>query len=163
MKRYVEPTEKARQLFFLALLMISGLALLADRLDELLPISSDTSVALDQVLERSLLGAVLSSVFYGALAGIAIHLTRRAVVSKQWPPVGMSVPFRTAVREVRRPWTAWTCLGLVLLAFALQIAGPWYGYVTVRELIPKLKQVLERQPNLSLQDRRPAGAAELQR
>lgn len=155
-------------MFFLSLLFVAGIALIADRTDELLPpVSSSEAVALDQVLERSLLGAMLASVFWSCLGCVAIYLTHRAVKSRQWPPAGFSVPFRTEIVEIRRPWVAWVLLGVLLATCAVQVAGPWYGYATLRELTPALKRALAKQPNFSLQptgdDMPPSAGPELKR
>lgn len=148
MKRYIEPTLRARQLFFLGLLVVAGVALLADRANQFLPpLSSDEVVALDQMVERSLLAALLASVFWCGLGGAAIYLTNRAIRSRQWPPAGISVPFRTEAVDIKRPWVAWALLVVFLVTCVVQIAGPWYGYATLRELAPTLKRVLAKQPS----------------
>lgn len=65
MKRYVEPDPKARQMFFLALALVAAFAFAVARLDRILPpLSSNPSVALDQVATRLLLAAAFSSVFH---------------------------------------------------------------------------------------------------
>jgi lipopolysaccharide export LptBFGC system permease protein LptF len=122
---------------------------------------------LDQVVERSLLAALLASMLWCCFAVVAIYLTHRAVRSRQWPPAGISVPFRTEVIDIKRPWVAWALLAVFVVTCAFQIAGPWYGYATLREVTPALKRALAKQPNSLLQptggDMAPSSAAERKR
>jgi len=150
MKQYVESNPKTRQLFFLALILIGAFALFVDRMEQILPaIDSDTTVAIDQVLDRSLFATVLATVFYGLFSFVAIHYVRRTVQSKQWPPVGMSVPFRMPVKEIKRPWVAWTYLAVLLCIFLTQIFITWYAYGEQREYFRELKQLIDESPNKS--------------
>ena len=142
MKRYIEPTPKARQLFFLTLVMLGGYALLVSRIDMLLPpISSDAKIALDQAINRLFIGAVLSTLFFSGFVFAAIHTTRRAVKSGQWPPVGMPVPFRTQVTEIVRPWKAWAILAAVLIYLTFKIAMPWFIYLEFQKMESKLQEL----------------------
>ena len=139
MKRFVEPSTKAQQLFFLALVLLGALALLANRLPDFLPsISLDPSVASEQVLNQSLWIASLNTLFYLGLSFHAVHYVHRAVRSRQWPPEGMSVPFRTEIKEIKNPRNAWAVLAFLLLLYAAQIAMPWHIYTKQRELFELL-------------------------
>ena len=142
MTRYIEPTLKARQRFFLAATIWAGCVLLSGRLDQLLPpLSADTAVAMDQALDRILLFAGLSTAFFSALSFCAIRYARRAVESRQWPPNGRSIPFRAKVRDIKNPRNVWLFLGMLLIIFALQIALSWGVYLKQRTLFDEWKEI----------------------
>ena len=145
MTRYIEPTLRTRQLWFLAALLVAtSFWLLTTRIDQLLPpLDKDLAVAFDQILERSLIAAILSTVFFVVYSLVAIHYTRRVIASQQWPPTGMTVPFRTKVKEIKNPRNAWLYLTVSLgILFAIQIALPWAHYVNQREHFRALKEII---------------------
>jgi hypothetical protein len=147
MTQYSEPTPKARQIFFLVVLLAVALGWLTTRLNDLLPpLSDEPSELFDQVLERSLLAAVIGTIFFGILCSVAVYFTRRAVQSGQWPPKGMPVPFRTKVLKIKNPRKAWAYLAALLLIFSAQIAMPWYAYAKQRAYFGELKELIKDMP-----------------
>ncbi len=151
MTRYIEPTQRTRQLFFLAAILWAGLVLFLDRLDQFLPpLSKDRSIAIDQILERSLWGTVLSTVFIVILSMGAIYLTQRAISSGQWPPTNMTVPFRAKVKEIRSPRRTWISLAVLLSFFAIQIGLSWILYAKKQETLEEAKILIKNysQPTL---------------
>ena len=151
MKRYVEPDPRARQLFFLALAVWALCAVLVARLNQILPpLSSNIGIALDQGTKRLLLSAVLASAFYAGVAFYAVRLTRRSILCGQWPPVGMSMPFRTAIREIRHPGVEWFLMSLALLSLAGLAALPWLAYAHARDTAAEIS-ALSLTPNPSIE------------
>ena len=166
MKRYVEPSPRTRQLFFLALVLLTALAVVVDRFDRILPpLSLNPAVALEQGANRLLLASAFSSVFYAVLAILVVRMTRRAVRSGQWPPVGMSMPFRTAIREIRHPRVEWLLMSLALVSLVVLAALPWLGYAQFRNVAAQVSALPET-PNHSIERTaagRPASAAHVER
>jgi len=140
MTEYVEPTLRARQLFFLAIILLGGFALFISRLDVFLPPLSDP----DQMRDRLLVAIVLSNIFHIALSIEAIYYTRRAVQSGQWPPKGMAVPFRTKIKKIKNPRNAWLLLTVMLFGFAFNTLLPWLSYAKHKELDKEIKQLIIR-------------------
>ena len=166
MKRYVEPDPKARQLFFLALALLALCAVVVTRLEQILPpLNSNPSVAIEQGTERFLLASVISSVFYAVVAFFAVRATRRSIRCGQWPPVGMPMPFRTAIREIRHPRVEWMFTSLALLSLAGLAALPWLSYAHLRDTAAKIS-ALPLTPNHSIERTvagKPASAAHVER
>ena len=137
MANYVEPTLKTRQLFFLAVTALGGLAFFVSRLDVFFP-----SIRDPQQMNNWLLAAtVMSSLFYIFLAVVASYYTRRAVQSSQWPAKGMTVPFRTKVMEIKNPRNAWLLLTVMLCFLTIKIALQWVMYAKQLEIIEEIKQL----------------------
>jgi formate hydrogenlyase subunit 3/multisubunit Na+/H+ antiporter MnhD subunit len=133
MTEYIEPSSKARQLFFLAVILLGGFALLSSRIDGFLPpLSNDPLVALEQFRQRLIVTTVVLTIFYVALLVSVFRYTRRAVQSGQYPPKGMAVPFRSKVKEIKKPWAAWIFFVLMLCTSIFHIAMPWFGYAKQR-------------------------------
>jgi hypothetical protein len=166
MKRYIEPSPRARQLFFLALALLAAFAVVVARLDRILPpLSSNPTVALDQGAARLLFASAFSSVFYGALAFFVVRMTYRSIRCKQWPPVGMPVPFRTAIREIRHPRVEWILMSFGLVSLAFLAALPWLGYAQFRNAAAEIS-ALSVTPNHSIERTaagKPASAAHVER
>jgi Na+/H+ antiporter NhaC len=160
--KFIEPTPKTRQLFFLSLFFLGVLALAIPHIDDLLPpLSSNQTIVFEQVLSRSLMAAVLSTLFFVVFSGIAFHYTQRAIRSGQWPPKGMSVPFRIKITEIKNPRNAWALLIILLCLFLAQTAMIWIVYVKQRAHFEELKQLIEITPNKAPQPTPKSGAAEL--
>lgn len=141
MEKYIEPTLKTRQLFFLSIALLGGLALLASHRDKFLPpLNHDPSLAIDQMLNRSLVAALISTILFISFSVAAIHYTRLVIRSGQWPPKGMNVPFRTKIRKIKNPWNARTYLIVIMCLFAAQTVMPWAIYAQQRTLLGELKQ-----------------------
>ena len=153
MDRYVESSLKARRLFYLAIVIFCGLVFLVMYIDEILPpFSSDITMALEQADERSFLASVLSTIFYISFSIVVFHYTRRAIQSKQWPPVGMAVPFRLKVKEINNPNIAWLYSLCILLIFVAQVTFTWYVYVKQQTIFGSIKQQVEVSPKNIPQD-----------
>jgi hypothetical protein len=122
MRRYVEASPRARQWFFLIAVVWAGLGFIASRLNTYLPLSGHVEELLIQIDARALCALVVLSLFYVALSVVAIVLAARTVRTGQWPPVGLKVPFRTPVTEIRKPYKVWLLLGLLLAVYAGHVA-----------------------------------------
>lgn len=152
MEKYVEPSLKARKLFYLAIVLFCGLALFVMYLDEILPpISSDITVALEQTNERSFAASIISTIFYIGFSIVVYHYTRRSIQSKQWPPAGMAVPFRLKVKEIRNPNIAWLYFLCILFIFVVQTTFTWYVYAKQQTIFGSIKKQVEVSPKNILQ------------
>ncbi len=107
MKRYIEGSYKARLVFFLAFLLWAGLVLFLQRFDTWFPISGTLQEQLVQSSDRALLAAIVSTVFYLALSGLVVFEAIWTVRTRQYPPLGHLVPFRTPIREIKYPILVW--------------------------------------------------------
>lgn len=148
MTTYVDPNPRTRRFFFIALAVLGALALVAARIEDLLPpLSNDPIQALDETTNRLLVATILNTLVNIVFSVIAVHLTRRAVQSRQWPPKGMNVPFRTRVTAIERPTVAWAFLAVVLCLFVFQSSLRVSIYIMARSGIEETKRLLEVSPN----------------
>lgn len=145
MTNYIEPTLKARQLFFLAVAALGGFALFLSRLDVFLPSIRDPHQMNNWLLAFN----VISNFIYISLAVAAIYYTRRAVQSGQWPAKGMTVPFRTKVIEIKNSRNAWLLLTVVLCFLTIKIALPWVMYTKQLEIAEEIKELNSRSEALN--------------
>jgi hypothetical protein len=151
MSKYVEATLRTRQLFFLGVILLGGLILFLDRVEAILPpLSRDPVLAIEQFAHRSMVAALVLSVFYLVLSAMAINLAKRSADSGQWPPKGMTVPFRTKIIEIKKQRYVWLYLTIILSVFTAQAAMPWVRYEEQRELLKELKTTVQVVPNRAL-------------
>ena len=131
MKRYIEASPKTRQWFFLALAIWAFVTALWLNFDAYFPLPSDVGDRLAAHHARTLYWFIAFALLYGALsvaAGIAIA---KAVRTKQWPPAGSPVPFRTRVHDIRNPRKVWL-LGTLVIAMHLGFIAA-FAYVVATE------------------------------
>jgi hypothetical protein len=149
MTRYIEPTLRSRQLFFLYVILLGGFALFVSHLDDiLLPLlSCDPLLALEQTIVWSLVSTILTTILYLSLSVTVIYYTRRAVQSGQWPAKGMTVPFRTKVTEIKNPRSAWLYLIIVLTIFTSSIVRQWLAHDKSRIELVQIRQWMQVTPN----------------
>jgi hypothetical protein len=141
MSTYIEATPRTRQLFFLAVILLGGLFLALDRIAFLLPpVSEDPVIAIEQTIYRSASSALAVSILYAALSVVAIRYAKLTAESGQWPPQGMTVPFRTKVLVIKKKQHVWLYLGFILCAFALQGTLPWVKYSIQKERLEELRK-----------------------
>ena len=122
MQRYVEASPRARQWFFLAAIVWLGLVLLTSRFGTYFPLSGSPSEKLAQLDQRSWYALGAFVVFYAALSVLAVFLAAKAVRTKQWPPAGLTVPFRTRVYEIQSPFKVWFWVLVLLCVYCTHIA-----------------------------------------
>ena len=146
MKRYVEASPKARQWFFLVAVVWAGLALVASRLNTYFPLSGHVEELLVQIDARALYALVALSLFYLTLSVVAIFLATRTVRTRQWPPAGLEVPFRTPVTEIRTPFKVWLLLGLVLAAYAGHVAIAAYWAAATHSQVQEVQRLVGPKP-----------------
>lgn len=163
MTRYVEANPRSRLLFFLALIALGALALLADRVDELLPpLSNNPDEMADQILTRHIIAASLNTLFFVALTLKVLHDTRRMIASGQWPPPGMKVPFRQPIREIKNPRYAWFLFVVSVFGYSILIGIPWFKYFNKRAYLEerRVSSTYGPQQGTPTDRPRPAGSAD---
>lgn len=145
---YIEPNLGTRRVFFLAVVLFGVLAFAMSQLEDLLPpLSSDPLQALDQSTDRLLIATILNTFTHIVISVVAVYLTQRAVQSRQWPPKGMNVPFRTRVTEIKRPMVAWSLLVMVLSIFVAQVSTRVVFYTKFLTITEEAKKAFEVPPN----------------
>jgi hypothetical protein len=147
MKRYIEASYKARLVFFLLVLLWAGLVLLQKLLqkhfDEWFPLTGTPVEQLIQSSDRQLLAVIVLVVFYLTLSGIVVFEAIWTVRSRQWPPHGHPVPFRTPVKEIKNPIMVWLFAGSILTMYMGHIALYVYSWSLTNKLIQETIPSLE--------------------
>ena len=146
MKRYIEASPRARQWYFLAAIVWAGLALFVSRINTYFPLPSDARELLTAVDARATYRLVTVSLFYLLFSAAAIFLALKAVRTKQWPPAGMAVPFRTQLREIHRPHRVWLVLAVLLLIYASHIVVTAYAVATTRSMVQQTLRLIGPKP-----------------
>jgi hypothetical protein len=146
MKRYVEASPRARQWLFLVAVVWAGLVLFASRFSTYFPLPTGAQELLAQIDARALYGLVALSLFYLALSAMAIFVAIRVVRTRQWPPAGMAVPFRTPVREIRKPAAVWLSLAILLLVYAAQIVMAAYTTTATHSMVQEALRLVGPKP-----------------
>src|SRR4029079_2888567 len=103
MKRYVEASPKARLVFLVFILFWLSLALLLDRFDAWFPLAGTPAERLHKISDRTLVALILSVVLYLIMVCLVVFEGIWTVLSRQWPPKGHPMPFRTPVKEINNP------------------------------------------------------------
>src|ERR1022692_4721965 len=104
MKRYVEASPKARQWFFLIAIVLGGLVLFMYVFDTYFPPVGSVLEQLAQMDARATYKLIAFIPIYLVFSVVAFVLAARSVRTRQWPPAGIAVPFRTQIREIRKPF-----------------------------------------------------------
>ena len=146
MKRYVEASPKAREWFFFGAVLWAGLALFTSRFNTIFPLSGRVDELLTQIDERALYALVALTVFYLALSAVAILLALKAVRTRQWPPAGVAVPFRTSVKEIRKPFKVWLLLAVLLVVYAGHIAIAAYSAAATHSMVQETLRLVGPRP-----------------
>jgi hypothetical protein len=145
--RYVEPSNRPRRWFWIvALIWVCALAILV-RFDELFPITGSSLNQIEALVKRSFFAAVFMMIVYLGMSLIIVFLAVRTIRTKQWPPRGMGVPFRTRVTEIRRPVFVWLYAAVMLFLLALQIGisvKKWQAQKRIHEEVLQLIRPMER-------------------
>jgi hypothetical protein len=84
--------------------------------------------------------------FYLVLSVVAVILATKAVRTRQWPPAGMAVPFRTPVQEIRKPFKVWLLLAILLVAYAAHIVIAAYSAAATHSMVQETRRLLEPRP-----------------
>jgi hypothetical protein len=147
MKRYIEPSYKARLVFFFLVLLWAGLVLLQTLLqkhfDEWFPLAGTPVEQVIQSSDRHLLAVIVFVVFYLTLSGIVVFVAIWTVRSRQWPPHGHPMPFRTPVKEIKNPIMVWLFAGFILIIYISHIALSVYAWSLNNKLLPEIIRLLE--------------------
>jgi hypothetical protein len=149
MKRYVEASPRAKKVFFIVAFIWAGVALFLAGYDVWFPLSDVPQEQLVQISNRALVAVVVSVVFYLALSILVVLYTVWTVRSRQWPPHGCSMPFRTKVHEIKQPVLVWVLAGILLFGYMAHIGKQIYSWSQTNNLIHSLEPLLKT-PNNSL-------------
>ena len=150
MKHYIEASPKAKKVFFIVAFIWAGVALFLANYDVWFPVSGTQQEQLVQISNRGLVAVVVAVVFYLALSILVVVYTVWTVRSRQWPPLGHSMPFRTQVHEIKQPVLVWVFAGILLLGYMAHLGKQIYSWSLTNKLIHSLEPLLET-PNKSLQ------------
>ena len=143
MKRYIEGSYKARLVFFFLVLLWASLVLFLQRFDEWFPLNGTPVEQLIQGSDRHLLAVIGLVVFYLILSGIVVFEAVWTVRSRQWPPHGHPMPFRTPVREIKNPIMVWVFAGFMLSSYMTHIALSVYSWSLHNKLLQATIRLLE--------------------
>ena len=73
--------------------------------------------------------------FYLFLSAAAIVLAVKAIRTKQWPPAGLPVPFRTRIHEIRRPFKVWLLVAALVGVYLTHIALTGYTVAAIHSIV----------------------------
>ena len=149
MKHYVEASPRAKKVFFIVAFIWAGVALFLAGYDVWFPISDVPQEQLVQISHRALVAVIVSVVFYLALSILVVLYAVWTVRSRQWPPHGCSMPFRTKVHEIKQPVLVWVLAGILLFGYMAHIGKQIYSWSKTNNLIQSLEPLLKT-PNNSL-------------
>jgi len=143
MKRYIEGSYKARLVFFFLVLLWAGLVLFLQRFNEWFPLTGTPVEQWIQSSDRYLFGAIVLVVFYLTLSGIVVFEAIWTVRSRQWPPHGHPVPFRTQVKGIKHPTMVWLFAGSIIAMYMGHIAIQVYTWSLSNKLDQEIIRLLE--------------------
>lgn len=144
MKRYIEGSYNARLVLFFLVLLWAGLVLFLQRFDDWFPLTGTPVEQVIQSSDRSRAGVIVQVVFYLTLSSIVVFEAIWTVRSRQWPPHGHPVPFRTQVKEITHPIKVWLLAGFILIMHMSLIALSVYSWSLSNEFDQEIIRVLER-------------------
>jgi hypothetical protein len=136
MNRYVEGDAKVRNVFLACVLTViaAGFALRYYVSSLPMPVGTPEYVG-ETLMSRNLLGVVLLTLFYLAYAAIVVWFTAKTVRSKQFPPAGMRMPFRTKIYSISNPTVLWAVVVLLLCAKAYIVILNWQIHWKLQSLV----------------------------
>ena len=144
MKRYVEASPKARLVFLVFILFWLSLALLLDRFDAWFPLAGTPAERLHKISDRTLVALILSVVLYLIMSGLVVFEGIWTVRSRQWPPKGHPMPFRTPVKEINNPIKVWLFAGFILAMYSSNIAMNVFSWSRSNTVIQETISLLEK-------------------
>lgn len=139
MKRYIEASPKAKKVFFSVAVIWAGVALLLVVLNDWFSISGTPQEQSVQISNRALGLVVIKVVSYLALSTLVVLYACWTVRSRQWPPLGHPMPFRTQVREIKQPVWVWVLAGFLLLGYMAQMGTAIYSWSQINKLLHSLE------------------------
>lgn len=128
-------------------LLWASLVLFLQRFDTWFPISGTPQEKLVQSSDRALLAAIVVAVVYLTLSGIVVFEAIWMVRTRQWPPHGHLMPFRTPIKEIKNPIMVWVCAGSILTMCMGHIALQVYAWFLIDQYALaniRLLELLER-------------------
>lgn len=143
-KRYVEASPKARLVFLVLILFWLSLALFLDRFGAWFPLDGTPTERLLKVSDRALIALIVSVIFYLTLSGIVMFESIWTVRSRQWPPEGHPMPFRTRVKEIKHPTMVWLFAGSIIAIYFAHIGMNAYSWSRSNRAIQETISLLER-------------------
>jgi hypothetical protein len=131
---FVEADPRARRLFVAAVLVALAVAgaLAFFALHPPAP-QGETSLELKALAQRALWSALLATAFAFTVSVVSLRLAAHSVRTRQWPPLGMRMPFRTRVQALPRPGRAWGLAGAIVVAVFGVALLYWLHYFQARE------------------------------
>jgi hypothetical protein len=130
---YVEADPQARWLFLAAVVLAVGVAAALAFFALRAPApAADPALELPALAQRALWSALLATAFGLAAAIVSVRIAAQAVRTRQWPPAGMLVPFRTRVQPLQRPAVAWSVAAAIVLALSFVALLYWLHYFEAR-------------------------------
>jgi hypothetical protein len=121
--------------FFLAAFILVGYILFIATFDTYRPPVGSVLERLVQVDARAtyrLTGFVL---FYLGLSVWVFVLATKAVRTRQWPPAGVAVPFRTEIREIRKPFKVWAYVAILVCIYGTAVASMVYERIAMHAMV----------------------------
>ena len=143
-KRYVEASPKARLFFLVAILSWLALLLFLDRFNVWFPVHGTPTEKLVKTLDRGLVVLIVSVSFWLMLSTIMVFEAIWTVRSRQWPPHGHPMPFRTPVKEIKHPLTVWLFAGSIVAMYMTHIVINVASWSRVNKVIHETISLLER-------------------
>jgi hypothetical protein len=143
-KRYVDASPKARLVFLLLILFWLSLALFLDRFSVWFPLDGTPSERLLKISDRGRIALIVTVVFYLILSGIVVFESIWTVRSRQWPPQGHPMPFRTRIKEIKHPTRVWLFAGSILAIYFAHIGLHVYSWYRSNRAIQETILLLER-------------------
>lgn len=137
-KSYVEASPKARQLFFLYLIVWGAIVVAWEKYGGIPPHEGSGQELIVQIEELNFISLMITIVFYTILSAMILWIAVRTSRSGQWPPEGMAMPFRTRIKDVS-PAKVWIYTISILCMYGghifLQVYS-WWHINAVLETIP---------------------------
>ena len=146
MKQYLDASPRVRQWFFFIAVVWLGLVLLTVRFNTYFPLSGNAQEQLAQIDARATYALVALVLFYLGLSVQAVLLAAKAVRTKQWPPAGVAVPFRTQIHEIRRPLKVWFWVSVLVCAYGTHIALAGVQAVATHSMLQEALRLVAPKP-----------------
>jgi hypothetical protein len=147
MKQYVEASPRAKLVFYVAAIFLGGIGIFLFRFNAWFPVHGSPEEQLRQMADRAMYVMVALVVSYVALSGLVLILAIRTVRTRQWPPVGLPMPFRMAVTEIKRPFAVWALAAVLFVLYTTHAALSINSWRQTERLVQSLMQQVQASHN----------------